>query len=111
MELPIDTSGLTFLCALSPRPVVDDETAQPEVDGQGRPLYAVSLVVLGEQGAQVLSVQCAGEPDPAVRQGAFVRVLGLVASSWWVDDMAGATFTAASVEALPGPGAEPGAGR
>ena len=68
MELPIDTSALTFMCALSPRPVVDEETDQPVVDEQGRPLYLVSLVVLGPAGAQVFSVRVGGEPDPEVRQ-------------------------------------------
>ena len=99
MDLPIDTSALRFMCALAPRPVVDEETDQPVVDEQGRPLYSVSVVVLGPAGAQVFSVRVGGEPDPEVRQGAFVKVSGLVASSWWVED----TLTAATIEGMSGP--------
>jgi len=99
MELPIDTSALRFMCALSPRPVVDEETDQPVVDEQGRPLYSVSLVALGPAGAQVLSIRVGGEPDPEVQQGVFVKVSGLVASSWWVED----TFMATRIEGLSGP--------
>jgi hypothetical protein len=104
MELPIDTSALTFVCALSPRPVVDGDTNQPVVDERGRPLYSTSLVVLGAAGAQVLSVQTGGEPDPGVSQGAFVKVTGLVASSWWADEGSGVTFTAAGIEGPCGRG-------
>jgi hypothetical protein len=100
VELPIDTSSLTFMCALPPVPVMEEATDRPMVDEQGEPMYSVSLLVLGPGGAQVLPVNVAGEPPPGVRPGAFVKVSGLVASSWWAGS--GITFTAARIESSNG---------
>ena len=38
MRLPIDTSAISFLCALLPEPVVDFETRRPKADENGEPL-------------------------------------------------------------------------
>ena len=96
--MPIDTSALTFMCAQPRSPVTEEETGRPMVDEQGEPMYWVSLVVLGPGGAQVLPVNVAGEPPPGVRPGAFVKVSGLVASSWWAGS--GITFTATRIEGV-----------
>ena len=32
MKLPIDTTGMTFLCAMDPEPVRDFETKRPKAD-------------------------------------------------------------------------------
>jgi hypothetical protein len=49
MRLPIDTSAISFLCALAPEPVVDFETRRPKADENGEPLYVVQLLVMGEE--------------------------------------------------------------
>jgi len=101
LKLPIDTSSLKFMCALAPRLITDEEAGQPNADDQGR-RYSVALVVLGQDGAQVLVVDVAGEPAPAVRQGTFVKVSGMAASSSWIDGPE-IGFTATSIEALGNP--------
>ena len=79
MKLPIDTSAIAFLCALAPEPVVDFETRRPKADENGEPLYVVQLLVMGEDSADLIAVKVPGVPSQGIRQGAPVKVSGLVA--------------------------------
>ena len=45
MKLPIDTVGLTFMCASEPEPVLDFETKNPKADENGEPLYGLQVGV------------------------------------------------------------------
>ena len=98
MKLPIDTSAISFLCALAPEPVVDFETKRPRADDNGEPLYTVQLLAMGDGSADLIAVKVAGLPSPAVRQGAPVKVPGLVAQPWVMADRAGVSFRVARVE-------------
>ena len=100
MKLPIDTSAISFLCALAPEPVVDFETKRPRADDNGEPLYSVQLVALGEGSAEIIAVKVAGMPSATIRQGTPVRVAGLVAQPWTMADRSGVSFRAAKVEPL-----------
>ena len=98
MKLPVDTSAISFLCAMDPAPVVDFKTRAPKADDNGEPLYAVQLVALGEGSAEIIAVKVAGAPSPAIRQGTAVKVAGLVAQTWTIEDRFGVSFRAAKVE-------------
>lgn len=98
MRLPIDTAGMTFLCAIPPTPVVDFATRQQRADENGEPLYAVQLVALGDGGAEVLKVTVAGLPKDMV-QGRTVHVEGLIANYWQMNDRSGVSFRAAKIQA------------
>ena len=98
MRLPIDTSAISFLCAVAPEPVVDFETKRPRADENGEPLYMVQLLAMGDGSADLLAVKVPGVPSPAIRQGAPVKVLGLVAQPWTMADRSGVSFRAARVE-------------
>jgi hypothetical protein len=98
MRLPVDTSAISFLCALAPEPVVDFETRRPKADENGEPLYVVQLLAMGDGSADLLAVKVAGVPSPAVRQGVAVKVIGLVAQPWSMADRSGVSFRAARVE-------------
>ena len=78
MRLPIDTSGLMLLVGMAPEPVVDFESRRPKADENGEPLYQLQVVLLGGEGAEVISVKVSGEPKGLV-PGTQVRILGLVA--------------------------------
>jgi hypothetical protein len=95
MKLPVDTSAIAFLCALEPQPVLDFETRQPRADGNGEPLYVVQLIALGE--AEILAVKVPGLPS-GIRQGHPVKVSGLVAQPWTMNDRSGVAFRAARIE-------------
>jgi hypothetical protein len=79
VKLPIDTSAIAFLCALAPEPVVDFETRRPKADENGEPLYVIQLLAMGDGSADLIAVKVGGVPSPAIRQGAPVKVTGLVA--------------------------------
>ena len=97
MKLPVDTSAIAFLCAVGAEPVVDFETRRPKADENGEPLYVVQLIALGEGEAEILAVKVPGLPS-GIRQGHPVKVTGLVAQPWTMNDRAGVAFRAARIE-------------
>ena len=82
MKLPIDTTGVTFLCAMAPEPVMDFETKRQKGDLNGEPLFSVQLVLLADGGAEVISVKIAGTPAAGLVSGTPVAVVALVATPW-----------------------------
>jgi hypothetical protein len=98
MKLPVDTSAIAFLCALAPEPVVDFETRRPKADENGEPLYVVQLLVMGDDSANLIAVKVPGVLSSGIRQGHPVKVHGLVAQPWSMNDRSGVSFRAARVE-------------
>ena len=98
MKLPVDTSAIAFLCALAPEPVIDFQTKQQRADENGEPLYVIQLLAMGDGSADLLAVKVPGVPPSAIRQGAPVKVTGLVAQPWTMQDRSGVSFRAAKVE-------------
>ena len=106
MKLPVDTSGMTFMCATAPEPVLDFETKRPRADENGEVLFSVQVVALAEGSAEIIAVKVAGEPQ--VAQGAMLAVHGLVASPWSMGERSGVAFRAQRIEPVS---ANRGAGR
>jgi len=101
MRLPIDTSAMTILAAGLAEPVIDFDSRRPKTDPvSGEPLFAVQLVLLAGDAAEVVSVKLAGV-QPALRVGAPVTVSGLVASSWAMGERSGISFRAARLTPTP----------
>src|SRR5215203_5023708 len=98
MRLPVDTSAIAFLCAVEAEPVIDFETKRPRADENGEPLYVVQLIALSDGAAEIIVVKVAGMPSQAIRQGHPVKVTGLVAQPWTMNDRSGVAFRAARVE-------------
>lgn len=98
MKLPIDTTGMTFLCATGPEPVLDFETKQPKADENGEPLYGVQVVTIGDSGAEVINVKIPGQPS--VKGGQAIDVHGLVATPWSMGDRSGVAFRATKIGAV-----------
>ena len=97
MKLPVDTSAIAFLCALEPQPVLAFDTKQPRADENGEPLYVVQLIAMTDGAAEILAVKVPGLPS-GLRQGHPVKVHGLVAQPWSMNDRAGVAFRAARIE-------------
>jgi hypothetical protein len=97
MKLPVDTSAIAFLCALEPHPLLDFQSKQQRADENGEPLYVVQLIALAEGEAEILAVKVPGMPS-GIRQGHPVKVHGLVAQPWTMNDRSGVAFRAARVE-------------
>ena len=98
MKLPVDTSAIAFLCALEPQPVLDFETRRPKADENGEPLYVVQLLVMGEESADLIAVKVPGVLSSGIRQCHPVKVHGLVAQPWTMNDRSGVAFRAARIE-------------
>ena len=98
MKLPVDTSAIAFLCALAPEPVVDFDTKRPRADENGEPLYMVQLIAMTDGAAEIIGVKVPGLPSAGIRQGHPVKVHGLVAQPWTMNDRAGVAFRAARIE-------------
>src|SRR3954453_10477673 len=105
MKLPIDTSGMTFMAAAPARPVTDFETRQPKTDDNGELLYNLQVVALDPEGAQIITVKTTG--DPQVAQGAMLKLDGLVAMPWSMNERSGVAFRANRVKVLGMAGASP----
>lgn len=101
MRLPIDTSTMTLIAGKI-EPVTDFETKRPKADVNGEPVYAVDLVAMGEDGPQIWPVKVAGLPR-GVTVGQTVKVTGLVALPWAMEDRHGVAFRADSVAPLAAP--------
>ena len=98
MKLPVDTSAIAFVCAMPPEPVVDFETKRPRADENGEPLYVIQLLAMGDGSADLLAIKVPGMPSQAIRQGHPVKVTGLVAQPWTMNDRSGVAFRAARIE-------------
>jgi hypothetical protein len=103
MKLPIDTSAISFLCALPPERVVDFDTKVPRTDENGEPLWLVHVVALSEGDAQILPVKVAGQLGAGVKQGAPLKVVALVASPWTMGERSGVSFKASRIEPVAAP--------
>jgi hypothetical protein len=108
IQLPIDSSGLTFIDVMPPEPVLDRHTKQQEADASGEPLYSVELVCIGIEGDEIPSVTFPGTPPAGIRQGMPVKVTGLMVTDGAIGDRFGLTFRAAQVEPLSAADAETG---
>jgi hypothetical protein len=97
VKLPVDTSSIAFLCALEPQPLLAFDTKQQRADENGEPLYVVQLIALAEGEAEILAVKVPGQPS-GIRQGHPVKVHGLVAQPWTMNDRAGVAFRATRIE-------------
>ena len=98
MKLPVDTSSIAFLCALEPQPLLAFDTKQPRADENGEPLYLVQLIAMTDGAAEILAVKVPGLPGAGIRQGHPVRVHGLVAQPWTMNDRSGVAFRASRIE-------------
>jgi hypothetical protein len=98
MKLKIDTGAVSWMCTKSAEPRIDFETGHPKIDkGTGMPLYAVQLMALDSDGAEVLAVTVAGEPKVTVSQQ--VTVINLVALPWNQNGRSGIAYRADAISA------------
>lgn len=97
VKLPIDTTGMTFLAAGPPEPVLDFESKAQRMDESGAPLHSVQVVALNDGGAEVIAVKVAGQPK-GVTQGSAVKIAGLVATPWTMGDRSGVAYRADQIE-------------
>ena len=89
IQLPIDTSAVSFIDVMPPEPVLDRQTKQQEADADGEPLYSIELVCVGAEADEILSVKFPGTPPAGIRQGMPVKVTGLMVTDRAIGDRFG----------------------
>jgi len=94
IQLPIDTSAVSFTDVMPPDLVLERQTKQQRADANGEPPYSIELVCIGAEGGKVLSVTFPGTPP------AGISVTGPMVTDWPVGDRVGLTFRAAKAEPL-----------
>jgi len=99
MQLSLDISKSTFLIAKEPEPSMDTVSGVQRVNRDGQPLFSTQLVMINEAGAEVINVKTATKPI-GVSTGTTVRVFGLVAKPWAINDRNGVSFSADRIEAV-----------
>ena len=90
MDFLVVTDGAEFMIMKDPRPRIDFETKQP-VTRDGVEVMQVVLLVL--RGGDAIQAKVSVNGDPGVRQGQFVRPIGLATNQvdrdgresvkWW----------------------------
>ena len=101
MRLPIDTSRLQFLVVAAAEPLRKFEDGKPRsawaerTNDNGEVLWGVQLVALGDGEADIIKVSVPG--DPNVSQGEMVRVDGMTAQAWKMEDRTGMSFRATAI--------------
>jgi len=101
MGVPIDTERPILICGQNPEVLLDAKTRERKVDRDGRPLWRVWLVLLGDDEPKTMNVRTPVEPKGLVK-GQAVRVAGLRANTWTTPDgRMQELFDASSVEPLP----------
>lgn len=98
MRLPIDTTAVRFVSAGAAEVDVDFATKAAKTDETGRTIYKVNLFAVGAGGHDIVTVKVAGEPK-GLGEFTPVRVHGLIASTWQMDNRYGVSFRASAIEA------------
>ncbi|OLT14166.1 hypothetical protein BJF79_03110 [Actinomadura sp. CNU-125] len=81
-NIPVDTSGLAFVCVSPARPkLVNQETGEVKVDKNGDAVFQVGLSCANEDG-RVDLVTVAVTGDPGVTLGQVVTPVRLVGFHW-----------------------------
>ena len=99
MQLQVDITRSQFLVSKDSVPVMDPSSNIQKLDKEGRPLFLVQLVWIGDNGAEVLPVKITGKPV-GLTIGCAVKVVGLVATPWSMGDRSGVSFTAERIEPI-----------
>ena len=109
MSLPIDTNKVWFLVSTPPEPVIDWDTGEQALNGEGAGYFRVELVAmaLGSR-AEIIKVTVAGEPVGLSRRTPVI-VTGLRALAWpdKAHRTAGIVYVADRIERDKAPGSWP----
>jgi hypothetical protein len=94
--IKVDTSASRYSVGAVPKPKNDMEGKQRTDRMTGALLFTTQLIKLDEDGAEIIAVTTAGDPD--LGQGAEVRPVGLIAIPWQQGQRSGVAFKAERIE-------------
>ncbi len=101
MKLYVDTSAKHVTVSRNPEEKTDQNGRQRTERGTGRPMWSTQVIVMDDDGGEVISVTTAGE-RPNVTVGQLVTVSKLEALPWATNGRNGVAFRAEEIKAAPG---------
>jgi hypothetical protein len=101
MKLYVDTSAKQVTVTKDPVEKTDTNGRQRTERGTGRPMWSTQVMVLDDDGGEVISITTAGE-KPNVMVGQSLTVSKLEALPWATNGRNGVAFRAEEIKAAPG---------
>ena len=101
MKLHIETSAKQVTVTRDPVEKTDQNGRQRVERGTGRPMWSTQVMVLDDDGGEVIAITTAGE-KPNVRVGQPLTVSKLEALPWATNGRNGVAFRAEEIKAAPG---------
>jgi hypothetical protein len=101
MKLYVDTSAKQVTVTRDPVEKMDANGRQRAERGTGRPMWSTQVMVLDDDGGEVIAITTAGE-KPNVRVGQPLTVSKLEALPWATNGRNGVAFRAEEIKAAPG---------
>jgi hypothetical protein len=99
MKLHVDTSTKQVTVSREAAEKADGQSGRQKVErGTGRPMWSTQVIVLDEDGAEVITVTTAGE-KPNVKVGQPVTLSKLEALPWATNGRNGVAFRAEEIKA------------
>jgi hypothetical protein len=101
MKLYVDTSAKQVTVTRDPVEKTDQNGRQRTERGTGRPMWSTQVMVLDDDGGEVIAITTAGEM-PNVKVGQPLIVSKLEALPWATNGRNGVAFRAEEIKAAPG---------
>ena len=102
MKIYVDTTGKQATASKDSEPKTDQSGKQRSERDTGRPLWVTQVIILDEDGGEVIQVTTAGE-KPNVRRGQLVSLVQLEAVPWSMEQngkaRSGVSFRAVEIKA------------
>lgn len=98
MKLYISAEGKQVTVSKDPEEKTDQNGRQRTERDTGRPMWSTQVVVMDEDGAEVIKVTTVGE-KPSVKKGQLVTVSDLEAIPWATNGRNGVAFRASVLKA------------
>ena len=97
MKLIVDTASKHVMVSREPVEKADERGKQKVERGTGRPMWSTQVMVLDENGGEVIAITTAGE-KPNVKVGHVVAVVNLEALPWATNGRNGVAFRAEEIK-------------
>ena len=99
MKLYVDTSAKQVTVTRDPVEKTEQNGRQKTERGTGRPMWSTQVIVLDDDGGEVIAITTAGE-KPDVKVGQLVAVSKLEALPWATNGRNGVAFRALEIKAV-----------
>lgn len=105
MRHHVKTDNLSAIALGAPSEVIDFQSKTPKLDSDGKGIYSLSVVAIGDGEQEIITVK-SSQFTKGIAAGVAVKFTELVISNWELPSgRHGTSFHARSVELVEGPSA------